>query len=140
MENNLLAFIGLMKKAGSLAIGGENAYDAARTHKARLMVLAQNAGDNTMGQAQAVAKQYRVPHITLPCSKEELGGALGMRECAAFAVTDTGFALSLCRKCQMEETAQALSERLAREKKRKQKKIDRAQGKGAGSHRRKGGI
>ena len=132
--------IGLMKKAGSLAIGGENAYDAARTHKARLMVLAQNAGDNTMGQAQAVAKQYQVPHITLPCSKEELGGALGMRECAAFAVTDTGFALSLCRKCQMEETAQALSERLAREKKRKQKKIDRAQGKGAGSHRRKGGI
>ena len=114
MENNLLAFIGLMKKAGSLAIGGENAYDAARTHKARLMVLAQNAGDNTMGQAQAVAKQYQVPHITLPCSKEELGGALGMRECAAFAVTDTGFALSLCRKCQMEETAQALSERLAR--------------------------
>ena len=140
MENNLLAFIGLMKKAGSLAVGGENAYDAARTHKARLMVLARDAGDNTVGQARAVAKQYQVPHITLPCSKEELGGALGMRDCAAFAVTDTGFSLSLCRKCQMEETAQLLAQRLEREKKRKQKKNDRRQGKAAGLNRRKGGI
>ena len=44
MDNNILSFLGLMHKAGSLALGGENAYDAARTHRARLLVLAEDCG------------------------------------------------------------------------------------------------
>ena len=43
MDNNILSFLGLMHKAGSLALGGENAYDAARTHRARLLVRLPDA-------------------------------------------------------------------------------------------------
>lgn len=139
MENNVLSFIGLMKKAGSLAVGGENAYDAARTHQARLLVLASDCGPNTAGQAKAAASQFNVQQIRLAATKAELGFAVGQRECAALAVTDTGFALSLCQKCGQPEAAAALEERLAREKRRKQKKIDRSAAKGPGLDRSKGG-
>ncbi len=139
MENNVLSFIGLMKKAGSLAVGGENAYDAARNHLARLLVLASDCGPNTMGQAKAAAGQFGVQQIRLELTKAELGMAVGQRECAALAVTDTGFALALCQKCGQAEAAAALEERQAREKRRKQKKIDRSAAKGAGHDRSKGG-
>ena len=119
MDNNILAFIGLMKRAGCLAAGGENVYDAAREGRARLILAAADCGPNTVSQAKAAA--------------------LGMSQCAALAVTDTGFALSLCQKCGLDQAAQALEARLAREKKRKQKKTDRAAARKAGSDTRKGG-
>lgn len=139
MDNNILSFLGLMHKAGSLALGGENAYDAARTHRARLLVLAEDCGPNTAAQIRSAARQAEAPIARLPCTKAALGGALGQRECAALAVTDTGFALSLCRKCGWPAQAEQLEARLAREKKRKQKKIDRTAAKRAGTDTRKGG-
>ena len=47
MDNNILAFIGLMKRAGCLAAGGENVYDAAREGRARLILAAADCGPNT---------------------------------------------------------------------------------------------
>ena len=46
-KDNNLAFIGLMKRAGSLAVGGESAYDAAREGRARLIAAAKDCGPNT---------------------------------------------------------------------------------------------
>jgi len=46
-----------------------------------------------------------------------------MAECAVLAVCDTGFALALSQKLGQTETAQALEEKLQREKRRKQKKL-----------------
>lgn len=139
MDNNTLAFIGLMKRAGCLAAGGEAAYDAAREGRARLILTAADCGPNTARQAKAAAGQCRAALARLDCTKEQLGGALGLGQCAALAVTDTGFALALCQKCGLDQAAQELEARLAREKKRKQKKTDRAAARKAGSDRRKGG-
>ena len=139
MDNNILAFIGLMKRAGCLAAGGENVYDAAREGRARLILAAADCGPNTVSQAKAAANQCQAALVRLDCGKEQLGAALGMSQCAALAVTDTGFALSLCQKCGLDQAAQALEARLTREKKRKQKKTDRAAARKAGSDTRKGG-
>ena len=130
-KDNNLAFIGLMKRAGSLAVGGESAYDAAREGRARLIAAAKDCGPNTSNQAKGAAAQCQAPLVFLPWGKEELGAVL--------AVTDTGFALALCQKCGFGQDAQALEARLAREKKRKQKKTDRAAARKAGSDTRKGG-
>ena len=139
MDNNILAFIGLMKRAGCLAAGGENVYDAAREGRARLILAAADCGPNTVSQAKAAANQCQAALVRLDCGKEQLGAALGMSQCADLAVTDTGFALSLCQKCGLDQAAQALEARLTREKKRKQKKTDRAAARKAGSDTRKGG-
>ena len=138
-KDNNLAFIGLMKRAGSLAAGGESAYDAAREGRARLIAAAKDCGPNTSNQAKGAAAQCQAPLVFLPWGKEELGAVLGMGQCAVLAVTDTGFALALCQKCGLDQAAQGLESRLAREKRRKQKKTDRAAARKAGSDTRKGG-
>ena len=47
MTEETLGFLGLMRRAGALALGAEDAFDAAREHRARLICLAQDAGKNT---------------------------------------------------------------------------------------------
>lgn len=130
MSNDILTFIGLMKKAGALAIGAEHGYDAARARKARLLLIASDATKNTRDGASNATADGGCPLVTLPYTKLELGAALGQGECAALAVTDTGFAHSLAQKLGMESETQLLSARLYREKRRKAKKRNKSTSKG----------
>lgn len=125
MTEETLGFLGLMRRAGALALGAEDAFDAAREHRARLICLAQDAGKNTRDGLFNALEEGKSALLTLPASKGELGRALGVGECAALAVLDTGFALALCKKLGEESLSVQLSERLDREKKRKIKKETR---------------
>lgn len=125
MTEETLGFLGLMRRAGALALGAEDAFDAAREHRARLICLAQDAGKNTRDGLFNALEEGKSALLTLPASKGELGRALGVGECAALAVLDTGFALALCKKLGEESLSAQLSERLDREKKRKIKKETR---------------
>ena len=125
MTEETLGFLGLMRRAGALALGAEDAFDAAREHRARLICLAQDAGKNTRAGLFNALEEGKSALLTLPASKGELGRALGVGECAALAVLDTGFALALCKKLGEESLSAQLSERLDREKKRKIKKETR---------------
>lgn len=124
MTEELLGFLGLMRRAGALALGAEDAFDAARMGKARLLCLAQDAARNTRDGMKNAAAQHQpeMPLLELDADKALLGKALGCGQCAAFALLDTGFALSFCKKLGREDCLPALEERLAREKKRKAKK------------------
>ncbi len=124
MTEELLGFLGLMRRAGALALGAEDAFDAARMGKARLLCLAQDAARNTRDGMKNAAAQHQpeTPLLELDADKALLGKALGCGQCAAFALLDTGFALSFCKKLGREDCLPALEERLAREKKRKAKK------------------
>lgn len=125
MTEETLGFLGLMRRAGALALGAEDAFDAAREHRARLICLAQDAGKNTRDGLFNALEEGKSALLTLPATKGELGRALGVGECAALAVLDTGFALALCKKLGEESLSAQLSERLDREKKRKIKKETR---------------
>lgn len=122
MTEEGLGFLGLMRKAGALALGAENAFDAARTGKARVLCIAKDASRNTSDGIRNAQSLREVPLLTLDAEKAALGQALGCGECAAFAILDTGFALSLCKKLGKTDVIPALEERLQREKKRKAKK------------------
>ena len=121
--DNILSFIGLMKRAGALAIGAENAFDCCREKKARLLCTACDTSENTSHGMENARQAGNVALVRLPYSKARLGEALGQQECAAFAITDTGFALSLAEKTGFSDVALALSPRLEREKRRKAKKM-----------------
>ena len=131
MSEQILGFMGLMRRAGALAVGAEDAFDAARENKARVLVTASDAAKNTVDAMHNAAAQREepLPILRLPCTKKELGSALGVRECAALAVLDTGFALALCKKLEQAELIASLEQRLAREKKRKAKKEARKEAK-----------
>lgn len=124
-DPTILSFFGLMRKAGALAIGAEDAFDAARERKLPLLALASDAGPNTASAMANAGDLAQAPLIRLPFTKGELGSALGVGECAALAVLDTGFALALCKKLFLEQETAALTARLEREKKRKAKKLQK---------------
>ena len=120
--DNLLSFLGLMKKASALVIGADNIYTATEFGKVKILVLAKDTAKNTVSAVQNTALNWELPLITLDFTKAEIGEALGQNECAAFGITDTGFALALCKKLGNTDYEAYFSEKLEREKKRKAKK------------------
>ena len=118
-----LSFIGLMKRAGALIPGADGIYDAARAGSLiRLILLASDAGPNTKKGLLNAKEECGAPMLELQATKAELGAILGQKECAAAAITDTGFAKALCEKLGETELAEQLAERQQREAKRKAKK------------------
>ncbi|MBQ2865251.1 MAG: hypothetical protein IJE90_01870 [Clostridia bacterium] len=120
--DNILSFLGLMKKARALAIGAESAVLMTELGSVRLLLLPSDAAKNSAGAVARAAEEWETPLLRLNVTKAQLGEALGQKECAALGITDTGFALSLCEKVGSLELAEVLSQRLQREKKRMAKK------------------
>jgi ribosomal protein L7Ae-like RNA K-turn-binding protein len=89
MDNTLL---GLAKKAGLLEIGGESVGHAARHGKARVILSARDAADNSKRQAAAYADRYSLIHLVLPSTKEELGAVVGRGSPGMMAILDAGLA------------------------------------------------
>ena len=97
-NSNLLSFLGLMKKAGRLAVGDEPSYDAVRAGRARLIIVASDASQNTVRRAQNYAQKTMDGYALLPVTKQELGNALGRASCAFAAVCDAKFSKALMQK------------------------------------------
>jgi ribosomal protein L7Ae-like RNA K-turn-binding protein len=118
-------FLGLVFRAGRLAVGEEPVGAACRAHKAYLLLLASDAADNTIRRANHFTQAGNTLCLTLPHTKDELGSCLGRTSCAMVAVTDVGFAASLAEKLARldpetyTEASQALAYKAARAKKRK---------------------
>ena len=126
--DKVLSLLGLAKKAGRLAVGEESVADAARAHAARLIVLAEDAADNSARRAERSAAEGACLLTRVPATKEELGRAVGRASCAMLALTDVGFAEAAAKKLAALDAARygALAERLslkaARAAERKEKK------------------
>lgn len=96
--DNILNLIGLAKKAGRLEIGEEPVGAAARSRQAKLILLADDAADNTVRRAGHFAEAGNVAALKVPYDKAQLGMAVGRASCAMLALTDTGLAASLLKK------------------------------------------
>lgn len=98
MEDKALGLLGLMRRAGAIAIGMDNTADAVRAGKARLLLLSRNAADHARRKAENLSNGRSVLTVELPYSREELADSLGVSGCAAAAVTDLGFANALMKE------------------------------------------
>lgn len=126
-DRNTLNLLGLARRGGNLALGEEPVSDVCQQHKARVVFLACDAGDTICRRAGRMAESGNAPLVTLPWSKEEVGSALGRSTCALLALTDQGLASTvLSRLAQddesLKELAQAMSEKTARQKVRREQK------------------
>ena len=92
-----LGFLGLTKRAGKLAAGEDGVLAALQAGKVRLLLLAADAGENTVRRME-LRSQGRLPILYLQSDKTALGAALGWEQCAAAAVTDLGMALAFAQK------------------------------------------
>ena len=92
-----LNYLSLGRKAGRLELGEEPAGAAARAHKARLIVVAQDAGDHTWRRAKSFVAGTEQICLKIPYTKDELGQATGRTALAMAAFTDPAMALAFVK-------------------------------------------
>lgn len=90
-QNKALSMIGLATKAGKVVSGEFATEKAVKSSKAYLVVVAEDASDNTRKMFTNMCTYYNVP-IAIFGKKEELGPAAGKAMRASLAVTDEGLA------------------------------------------------
>ena len=99
MENRqkALNLIGLATKAGKTASGEFSTEKAVKTGKAYLVVVSEEASDNTRKMFTNMCTSYRVP-ICFFGKKDELGHSMGKEMRASLAILDEGFAKALVKQ------------------------------------------
>ena len=130
--DNIPNLLGLVHRAGKLAIGEEPVAALCRDHKAYLLLLAQDAAENSVRRAHLYAQSSENNLcVTIPLTKDELGSGLGRNSCAMVAIGDIGFAAAVAdrlAKADPENYAalsQLLAAKAARAKKRRDEKREK---------------
>ena len=98
MPDEMLRFLGLMRRAGKLSVGEEGTGQAARAGKAKLILLAHDASDNARDRAEGFARRSGAALVRLHADKAALASALGVAGGSMAAVCDAGFARALLEK------------------------------------------
>jgi ribosomal protein L7Ae-like RNA K-turn-binding protein len=94
--------LGLAMKAGKV-VSGEFATDkGVKTGKACLVIVADDASDNTKKMFSNMCDFYKVP-IFIYGTKEELGHSIGKAMRSSLAITDENFANSLKQRLEVKE-------------------------------------
>ena len=101
-QNKALSMIGLATKAGKVASGEFCTEKGVKSGRAYLVIVADDASDNTKKKFQNMCDFYKVP-IYFFEDKDTLGHAMGKEFRASLAVTDAGFAKGIRKHLDMEE-------------------------------------
>lgn len=97
-SRNILSLLGLALRGGNLAVGEEPVEAVARARDARLLLLASDAADNTRRRTVHFSEAGQCLWLQIPCTKAELGRAVGRTSVALVAVTDIGLANAVARR------------------------------------------
>ena len=92
-----LNYMSLGRKAGLMELGEEPVGAAARAQKARLVLVAQDAGDHTWRRAKSFVAGTNQLCLKVPYTKDELGMAIGRTSLAIAAFTDPAMALAFVK-------------------------------------------
>ena len=98
MDNRqkILNLIGLATKAGKTASGEFSTEKAVKSGKAPLVIVSEEASDNTKKMFTNMCTYYKVPYFEFG-NKEELGHILGKQMRASLAVIDPNFSEALLK-------------------------------------------
>ncbi len=96
-KNSVLSMLGLAAKAGKIASGEFSVEKAVKSGKAFLVMIAEDASDNTKKMFRNMCKYYEVP-MEIFATKEELGHWVGKTYRASICILDEGFAKSIVKK------------------------------------------
>lgn len=101
MQNRILSFLGIATKAGKTVSGEYSVEKAVKENRAALVLVAEDASDNTRKMFGNMCLFYHVP-IYIYGTKEELGKAAGKEMRASIAVVDEGFGKALEKQIKSE--------------------------------------
>lgn len=95
-QNKALSLISLATKAGKTASGEFCTEKEVKSGYAALVIVAEDASDNTKKKFKDMCEFYEVP-IYFYGDKDTLGHAMGKEFRASLAVTDAGFAKGIIK-------------------------------------------
>ena len=98
-NNKVLSLLGLATKAGKVASGEFSTEKSVKTWKGFLVLVADDASQNTRKKFQNMCDFYEVP-IYFIANKEELGRFCGKEFRASLAVQDENFAKAMLKELQ----------------------------------------
>ena len=93
-KDRVLSMLGLATRSGNVVSGGFATEEAVKRRKAYLVIIAEDASDNTRKKFSNMCRFHKVP-LEYYSDKEMLGHAMGKEERSCLAVTDKGFADSI---------------------------------------------
>ena len=96
-RKRVLNLIGLATKAGKTASGEFSTEKAVKSGKAYLVVVSEEASDNTRKKFTDMCTYYRVP-IVIFGGKDELGHYMGKEMRASLAILNEGFAKAVVKQ------------------------------------------
>lgn len=94
--NKIYSMLGLATKAGKVASGEFATDKSVKCGKAWLVIVSEDASDNTKKMFSNMCEFYGVPRYFYG-TKEELGHAIGKAMRSSLAITDENFAKSLIK-------------------------------------------
>ena len=97
MRNKALSLIGLASKARKVSSGEFSVEKAIKSFNAFLVIIAEDASDNTKKKFSDMCSYYETP-IIFYSSKEEIGHCIGKEYRASLAILDENFAAGIMEK------------------------------------------
>lgn len=97
--------LGLARRAGKVVFGTPLALQSLHKGRARLLIVCDEASENTKKKMHTQAQFYRVPLILLKIPQEQFAHLLGKHSpVVSVAVTDDGFAIELLKSSGKEDS------------------------------------
>lgn len=94
MLSKLISMISMCQKSGKLLSGEETCENTIRAKKAKLIIVANDASDNTKKKFRNSSEYYHIP-LYFFLTKEELGHITGKRIRAVLTVSDENFSTQI---------------------------------------------
>ncbi|MDR1018295.1 MAG: ribosomal L7Ae/L30e/S12e/Gadd45 family protein [Lachnospiraceae bacterium] len=93
-ENKAFSLLGLAKKAGKIGSGEFKTEKLIKTNLATLVIIAEDASDNTKKKFANMCDFYDIDYIIF-ADKETLANVIGETYRAMLAITDLGFSTKI---------------------------------------------
>lgn len=103
LQDRVLSMLGIAAKAGSVASSEFSTEKAVKSFQAFLVIVANDASDNTKKMFRDMTNFYEVPYYEY-ADKELLGSSIGKQFRASLAITDENLAKAVEKKLQMTKT------------------------------------
>lgn len=96
-RNKVLSYLGLATKAGRVVSGEFCVEKSVRQHRARLVLVSEDASEASKKNFRDMCTYYKVP-LYFFGGREELGAACGKEARVSAAIEDEGLALAAVRE------------------------------------------
>lgn len=97
MRNRVLQMLGIAAKSGNVVSGEFSTEKAIKSGKAYLVIVSEEASDNTVKMFTNMTTFYEVP-MQIFGTKDELGRCIGKQFRASLAITDENLANAVVSK------------------------------------------